>query len=330
MKKELLFAVSAALLLASCSNDENQVVSAKAVNELGVKVNLPATRGETNTFMNGSSVGVFVDGVAAGTYTPKVATYAFDGSVWSGPATEADKIFLSGNDANVYGFYPSTATVATDTKIMTCSGIPAAQNFTADEATDYMYTTALQADIAPVVTLPVVSTKETGVTTANLFFHHAMSKISFVVNKSNTYPQGIGAGKVTKITLTASDNRFSTDGAVDLKTGSFAAGTKTNVLTLSGSANANEYASPASATTTAFGLFAPCTDLSNITITFTVDGTEMTKTLTTNTITKWDPNYNYIYTVTILPTELDITCQIVPWAVQYEDLGTVKSVPFNH
>lgn len=318
MRKKMMFVASAFLLLASCSSNDNPGVSTKLENELGVSVNVKsATRatGETTSFATSSAVGLFVDGVAAGTYIPKIAAYTFGGTTWSGPTN--GKIYLSGNDANVYGFFPSTATVATDTKIMNCE-IPASQSFTAAEADDYMYS------VTESNVLPVVSTKSTGTTTAALFFHHVLSKVSFIVNKSADYPIGNKAGVVSKIELKGT-SKFSIDGTVSLATGVFTPGTtKVDALTLTGPANSNEYSSTASQVVTAYGLFAPCSNLSGINLTFTIDGTNMAKSLTIANVSKWESGNNYIYTVTVLPTELQITCAIVPWILTYEDLGNIQ------
>lgn len=332
MIKKMIFATSAILLLAACSNEDDLVVAPKLANELGVSVNVKAiTRatGEVNSFATSSAVGIFIDGVEAGSYTSKAATYTYNGSTWIAPASEADKIFLSGKEANVYGYFPASgANVDVTAKTMACT-VPASQSFNASETDDYMYSTGSAADVAPLATQSVVSNKTEAATTSSLFFHHALSRISFVVNKAESYPAGNKAGILTKITLNGTDgtnalNKFSTDGNVDLTTGTFNHGvTKVSQLTLSGTANSNEYTVPTK-DVTAFGLFAPCADLTNINLVFTIDGVEMSKSLAVANVSEWKSGNNYVYTVTVLPRELKVTCQIVPWVVTTEDLGTIQ------
>lgn len=325
MRKQFLFAASAILLLASCSNnnDTSEVV-VKNLNELGVSVKVASiTRSEKAAFASTDAVGVFIDGLTAGAYTSKLATYTYDGTLWNAPSASANKIYLSGDQAYVYGYYPSTAVVDMGSKSMTCT-IPVTQSFSATEATDYMYSTS-----SDPTKLPVVSDQSVSSSSAALYFHHALSKVSFVINKDQTYPVGTVSGVVTNIKLSSTSSIFSTAGSINLANGSLTSTATASTLTLTGSANCNEYSAtpvpPINATRTAFGLFAPCSgDLSTITATFTIDGTPMEKALTTVNVQEWKQGNEYIYVVTVLPRELQITCQIVPWVVSVENLGTIQ------
>lgn len=344
MKKQFLFAVSAlGVLMASCSNNDSPTAQDGVMaKELGVSVNIASTsttRSLIDAFSSGSAVGVFVSGTG---YTSKFASYAYDGTAWSGPSDVTKKIYLSPKNANVYAFYPDTAGVAPSTsldmsaKTLQCFS-PANQDFTATTATDYMVAGGSASDVPPAsLTIPVASSMTATSYKANLYFHHVMSKVSFVVNKNAYYPTGAASGAVTKIGLTAYTDaslatldaaRFPLQGVLGLGTGTYTASTTnaTSALALTGTANANEYNATTPTTVTASGLFAPCSSLANIKVAITVDGRVMTKTLPISTVPAWASAYNYVYTITITPTELVVSsCTILPWTASTQDAGTVN------
>ena len=320
MKKQILLTTLTIFALTSCSqNGTHEEVNTKETNELGVNIQIKAseTRGTKEAFADKDAVGVFIVGKTPSTYTPKLATYSYDNTKWTGPIEQEKKILLDDNEAFVYGYYPSTATPNLETKLMPCS-ILGTQSFTATEATDYMYSTSIGSSA-----LPVVSAKNTK---AALNFHHALAKVSFVIYKTQDYPSN--KATLTEIKLSHNNAIFSLDGNLSLETGAWTAGeTQTKELKLQGSAECNNYISPRpepkNAVRTAYGIFAPCSDLSSVTALFTINGHSTPTPLTTTNVTKWVPGNEYIYTLTLSSKELIINCTIKDWEVQPEDIGTI-------
>ncbi len=342
MKKQVLFVTLAAAMLASCSNEENVSVAPSTSSELGVSVNVLSgvnTRSLRDgvLFESGDAIGVFVGGTG---YTPKVAAYTFtdsdtDGTpdTWVSPTTSADKIYLSNELATVYAFYPSDATVSgtlagdgTD-KIEGSLGSLEA-SFDGSGQTDYMYGTSREGDGSgtPAYTYPLALASNapadgTGVydKKVDLYMHHVFTKLSFVVNKAETYS---GTGLVTSIkvnppwggttVLSGSFTLKLSDGALDTSAN---AGGETLTFISDPGVVANEYSSPASTDIIASGLVFPCV-VDGITLTLTIDGKEMTATLPylIGDQLAWKAGDNYIYTLLVKGTELEVTTvSIVDW-----------------
>ena len=59
-----------------------------------------------SSFGKGSDIGIFITGTG---YTPAVTIYTYDGSTWSLKTTTPaqNPIYLTKNEATVYGFYPT-------------------------------------------------------------------------------------------------------------------------------------------------------------------------------------------------------------------------------
>lgn len=354
MKKQLLFVTLAASMLAGCSNDENSPVVASASNELGVSVNVVSsvsTRALRNGigFVDNDAIGVLVSGPG---YTSKVAPYSFLTSVWNSPTLAADKIYLTNEIATIYAFYPSSATtnpatLAGDGTDMIDATLAAAEtSFDGTGQTDYMYGTAAATSgtgttLDPYVygAWPQVSNAAADVATpaaydnkVDLCMHHALAKLSFVVNKAKSYA---GTGKVTSIKINSG-----TSLAAPLS-GTFTMKISDGSLTTTGSTvgaisftsivgkNANVYSATPSTVVTAYGLALPA-KVAGLTLTVTVDGKEMTAVLSAlpNLATGWAAGNNYTYTLLINGTELEVTTvSIVDW--NSVDVNSTTPVDFN-
>jgi hypothetical protein len=323
MKKVFLFAAIVSALFTSCSSkDVESLTGTTDKNELGVAVSISGkelTRAaatgslDGTSFANNTQIGVFVTGTG---YTAKIAPYTLNaiGTAWDAPSADADKIFLSGNDATVFGFYPYDANtdVALSTQLMSVS-VPASYlKFDASESVDYMYSTN-----------PVVTNKTAGTSNmATLSFSHALCKVSFIINKGSSYPAGSASGVLSKLVMTAGSAIFANKGMVSLTGGAFTPSTTVADLSstitlapvLANYKNINEYnATTPSTTVTASTLVAPCSTLAGtVTLGLTIDGHNMT----TATIpsTAWVAGKSYIYTVTVSGTNLIInSVTINPW-----------------
>ncbi len=352
MKKTILLATLAAAVLASCSNDEKVPVLSSQTQELGVSVNVLSGVGtralkEGTAFATSDAIGVFITGTG---YTSKVAAYTFsdlipsgspDGTAdtWVSPAAAADKINLTNETATVYAFYPSTAvtnpaTLAGDGSDAIDATLAASEaSFDGTGQTDYMYGTAAATsgsgtELDPYVyaAWPFASNAATDGTSpvsydnkVDIYMHHALSKLSFVVNKAESYG---GTGLITAIKIDSKAGTPSTP-----LSGSFIIKVSDGTLTTSGATvgaisftdatgvNANDYNVTASTTVTAYGLAIPVA-VADLTVTVTVDGKEMTADLPAlpNSATAWAAGNNYTYTLLISGTELEVTTvSIVDW-----------------
>ncbi len=318
MKKVLGFAVIAATLLASCSN-EDEPAGSLANGELGVSATVTgsvSTRALVTGFSAGDKIAVFVTGTG---YTPKVAAYTYvDGTTpWTSPADAADKIYLSNETATVYGYYPSDAPVNPGSgspenndlnNIETTFAYPE-NSFNAAGQTDYLYATAaISGAVYP------IATATNSLPSVDLYLHHAASKLSFVINKAESYS---GTGTLSSIKLSKTGGFYAGAGAMMVKDGLFSMGAA-DEISFTGTATINDYDAVASTVVTAFGLAAPIVAVNataGITLKIIVDGKAMTVALPADAPADvWEPGKNYTYTVTVKGTELIVnTVSVVDW-----------------
>ncbi len=333
MKKVIMLAVIASVILASCKKETNHSTPSLGKNELGVSATVTGsvtTRADAMRDAFGLStdaVGVFVTGTL---YTPHVAWYTYDGvSLWVPPSLAEKKIFLSNETATVYGFYPADATVNGSTSLVNDASnqidllLSPTVGLDGTGQKDYMYATT-RAGVAGSYTYPLATASNaTDANKVDLSFHHALSKLSFVVNRDITYT---GVGKLSKIEL--STNIFNMPNKMLVLDGTLTGGTPVTNLILTGTAvDINPYSllNP-STTVSAKGLFAPLATTMGTTLTLTIDGKEMSVALPASMpADSWSPNKNYIYTITVLGTELVVnSVAIVPWDDQIGGSTTVQ------
>ena len=285
-----------------------------------------------------------------------VYTQKSDGSGWENNG--ASKIYLTNAEATIYAYYPAYQINTTDgsmgTTPISISGdfstsstinvstlaegtiTPAdnadgqANDITAPSSatekpiaaapgeTDYMYATSKKASNA------------SGQSSIELTMNHALSMISFRVYKGNTY---MGPGKLTKIVMKYNDSSASTPTTTE-ETATAATGTmkiadgeitpSTTAATYIRTIGTEGYTIPETAanaykfsilvlpTTTSIG--------STIGVTFTIDNTKYTTTLTapaTNDSNSGHllPGKNYLYTVNLSGTELTISkVEVTAWS----------------
>lgn len=338
MKKELIFAGLSSLLLASCSNDNVESRASLTSSELGVSTQitgLSSTRTLTDAFAVNNQIGIFIKGTD---YTTHLVAYTCPAVVtgqWTSPTTETDKIYLANEEATVYAFYPyasdaiSNSTDDTQSNYYTAINVtlPVTQQFSAADVNDYMYATTREG--APPYTYPLAVASNadadgTGVydNKVDLYMHHALTKLSFVVNKDVTYA---GTGTLSKITLANTTPvpgilKFQSGAlTMSLTDGTISGAPDSNLLTVTSSSDLtiNDYAAAASTTVTTTALAAPLGDTSGITLTLTIDGKEMSVTLphaAADSADSWLAEKNYTYTITVKGTELIVnSVSIVGW-----------------
>lgn len=317
MKKVCMFAVFASMMFTACSNEDLSSVESNK-NELGVSASITGTvssRALVTEFVTSDQIGIFVTGT---NYTPKLATYtcaASMGVTWTPPA-DADKIYLSNEIATIYGFYPAntaiTGTLANNPNNTIDITVPPSRNLDgATDIVDYMYATGPLNVTYPLAT----ASNAAGKNSVALVFHHALSKVSFIVNRGQFYT---GNGKLSKVTLTstAGSPRFQTGAlTMNLETGAIGGAANVDDLVIEGTAkDINIYPTPATPSVTAQTLFAPIASTADITLKLIVDGKEMAVALPTAGATKWDAGKNYTYTITVNGTNLIVnSVSILGW-----------------
>ncbi len=336
MKKELIFAGLVSLMMASCSND-NEVPAAFRGSELGVSTLISgagSTRALTDAFAENNKIGVFVKGTD---YIPLLAAYtcpADPAGVWTSSTTETEKIYLANETATVYAFYPyasdaiSNSTDDTQGDYYTAINvnIPSTQQFNAADVADYMYATTREGDgVGTSYTYPLAKASNaaadgSGVydNKVDLYMHHALSKLSFVINKAESY---LGTGALSELTLatvTPGTPKFKTGAlTMSLTNGVISGAAASELLTVTGPSDLtiNAYADPASTTVTTAALVAPLTATSGITLTLTIDGKVMSVALpAAGSAAQWLAEKNYTYTLTVKGSELIVnSVSILPW-----------------
>ncbi len=341
MKKSIMYAVIVSAMLISCSTDDSQIIT-KGSDELSISatVEKPITsKALVNdlTTADDKTISVFLQGEG---YESKIANYTYNPttSSWDAPAAESDKIFLLDNDAYVYAFYPKASIYSPGPSSNVDVTIPSTTDFVNTTATDYLFSTA-RSGVEGQYNYsghPVVSRKSSDAKKASLFFHHALAKLSFIINKGSTYPSDLTVGKLTSIKLSCTktspdDLIFPSAGTMCVSSGDFVSTQNVNTLTFTNTGkNINQYNTTASTIPVAEALVGPTASnalsdgtTSNATLTITIDNKDISINMPQNT-TSWLAGKNYVYTITVLGSELRIDCQMVPWIDVNSDLGTVQ------
>jgi hypothetical protein len=324
MKKVyVLLAVLQALLLAACSGEETNTTGT------GEGLSVQASLGETQdgtvatrsliTTFSSNTIGVFVEGTG---YAP--TTYSTCVVSASGTAQTPDPAIYLSASASVYGFYPITDVSGTGNVALSsptsASIIPvkilAADNFSANAQTDYLYATS-------------DGTVSKSDRTVVLTFHHALAKLTFKV-KTENYG---GTGTLDTIKLKTADGAtcgYFQTGTTTIGSGMAVSGgaisglnssTTTN-LTYTGSVNLTT-----TSTQVATLLVAPQTIPTDTKVYLTIDGQIYSVTLPRVQATAWAKGTNYTYPLKVSGGSLSVdgTVTITDWTgTTAEDETTVE------
>jgi hypothetical protein len=310
-----MFAVIASTMLASCSSEDAPTVAQTGKTELGVSAVISGavgTRALTDGFAADSTIGVFIDNTTESQtdYTPTTATYTYGATDWAPPAS--GKIYLTHEIATVYAFYPRGVAGDIDLTAKTLKlNVDSVQNFSATSQKDYMYGTA-RAGESGSYTYPLATVSNAiGSYDASLFFHHVLSKLSFIVNKESSYT---GAGLLTSVRLTKAAGFLSGSdiGTINLNNGVISGLNATTDIVFNGSTTIN---AAAGTTVLVQGLVAPIVATTGITLTLTIDGKNMIVTLpSASPADAWLQEKNYTYTINVQGTELSVvSVAITAW-----------------
>lgn len=200
MKRKLFLATIAVVMLAGCSNDETSSLQSKKVEDLEILTSIPSvtkTKGLKvgSAFLDGEGIKLAMKGDNG--YSYKLSPYSYTGGEikkWNA-ATIQDKFILLEGNLTACAVYPQdTEADITDvnTKAFDNWKVNLLANSTsllAEDQKDYMWAAVKSINGQPI---NMYNGK------VELDFYHALSRISFVLNKSLQYT---GTGKVTKIIL---------------------------------------------------------------------------------------------------------------------------------
>ncbi|HOM62665.1 MAG TPA: fimbrillin family protein [Dysgonamonadaceae bacterium] len=301
MKRWIYVAAVLPLLVASCDKEklidttDNTPVPLSidaTIGTIGISSEItPRSLVSGSSFGDGSDIGIFVTGNG---YTPVVTIYTYGGSAWSLKTTPAQSpIYLTKNEATVYGFYPATAADANTTtnKTIPITIASSYEGFTVPESqADYLYAT----DGNSATTMEKVSKASPE---ASLTFYHALSQLSFIVNKAENFG---GTGSLTSLKVEAVSDNITGSGTLNLDgTGITLNETVSKSITLTGSATIN---SPSGTDVTATALVAPLASQS-VELTMIIDEQSYTGNISGAV---WEAGKKYSYTVTVGGGELII------------------------
>lgn len=320
MKKIIIFVVIASAMLASCSNEDSPASQIRN-NELGISASLAGgnatvgTRALLDGFSNDNKIGVFISGTD---YTPQVGTYTCkiaDGVTTWNPSTNI--IYLSNNEANVYGFYPSDGVTFNSKGVLTDDNknqldvtILKSQAFTTGitDQTDYMYATGRTGDAEPYTYPVATASNATGKNKVDLYMHHALCKLSFIINRESSYK---GTGILSSVKLSYANQFPCGTGLMSLVDGKFSSLTNESAIEFTGTATIN---SSGSTDAVVIGLAAPTSFSADTDLSLVLDGKTMTGKLTTGAVAAWEAGNNYKYTITIGGTGLEVNnVEVIKW-----------------
>lgn len=325
MKKALFIASAVAILLLSCTKQEEMGL-VNSTNTLIVKAGIAATKAviSGSVFPNGSSIGVQVRKTGefnyqAGTMTNIMYTFNSATSTWA----TTTPLYLTNTLGEVYAYYPYVSVGDNLSQFNTIPVTLEALATTGDE-TDYMYATPLTG----VNSVSNAAEKNK----ASLVMNHAFTQVSFYIYKNNYS----GTGTITqfKIEDAVATNFVKTSSpsmTMSIENGDLVGGSK-GIITRTLAVPVTITNIPPDGTLSVLKTQVNATTIvvptaimaiGDIKFTFTIDGETYTATNTTST--SWLKGKQYIYTAKLDGTGLIILSAIITdWDTQPGDLIDIK------
>lgn len=350
--KQTYLSLAVLLLLAGCADNDPETtnIPENKSQSFTIRVGIDALS-TTKSIINGTAftapaeVGVYV---AQGSINDATGNKGVIGTPYSDPAnnvkfsltgdewTPNHQVSLSSATGTVYAYFPYNASTTitkdnptipisvTTTGIITVNGGSGATSGVNNPGTlvspvvaetDYMYydPTVNSGSVQPKVVVHNHSA------VASLIMHHALAKVSFRVITNGSYSNGGAEGHLTKYVLAdnASKNMIVTGGtlAMNLNDGTIS---KTSPVAGSITREIQGYTlgTDVASATIISNLVLPIINFAStdLKVVFTIDGTDYTTTLPTTAIHYWNAGSNYLYTVTLSGTDLDVaTVEIIDW-----------------
>jgi hypothetical protein len=270
--------LSSVALLSACNSDEyvpNDNVELSINAYIGQQ-----TRAEKSAWGENDQLGVFVcNGTIDKPYLNNSERYVNVLFRHNGNGFAAEKIYLDENPAEVFAYYPYSAS-------STMGGAIPVESST---QTDYLYG---HAD-----TPASISQKN-----VNIEMKHALSQVIFRIKKSSEYTEGPGALTALKIENNDATNVFRTAGTLNLSTGQISGTSNMGVLTLMPGGTLNLTADYQSVSAICLPVLS--SPGQNIKAIFTIDGRDFKYVFPSGTT--WGATLRNIYTLTILNSGVEI------------------------
>lgn len=296
MKKVTLLAGLAAVMLASCNNEEMDVTNVPIDLHFGVATTAGRASITEDKFEDGNQVGVYMGALTTDEKTPgELGTgqfnnvpYQFNGTSWSGAPIYWQN---TANYHTLYAYAPYSANVTTEITI----NVPADQG----DAEQYKAVDFLWGQLGPMLA-----------TTAQQTFNlsHKMSQLVITIEKGD----GMEESELTDMTLAVNGVQFASDGTFNLKDGTCTATGTPASTTLTPYRNGNTF----------YAIVLPGTALKDAKIVLTAqDNTTYSYTLGDVT-TKGSNKYTFNLSVTKASLELtEDAFTIKPWGTGDEVNG---------
>lgn len=268
------------IVFASCNNNLEE---SSSENRLTINAYIgkdAATRAEKSEWEENDMLGVFVcSGTIDQPYLGNYERYSNTPFRHNGQAFSAENIFLDENPAEIWAYYPYSASSKTG------SAIPVESN----TQTDYLYGHA--------ETPASISQKN-----VNIEMMHALSQVVFRIRKSAEYTEGPGALTSLKIENNDDNNVFKTSGTIDLSTGEISGTSNKGVLTLMPGKTLHLLEEYQDVSSICFPVSS--TPGKNIRAVFTIDDRQFKFVFPT--ATTWESSFRNIYTLTVVNSGLEI------------------------
>lgn len=339
--RKILFITAVSALLAGCSNEVTSLGPSQNENELGINAivaNGVATRtGFIDILDEGKEIKILAcrdnedaDKILNANF--KLTLHNGTNLYWDNQGTP---YYVSPSVTRIYGYTPTDAnpsgTFSSDPAVVNKieAIVPTETNSDLTNTNDYMYATADEAGA-----IIATASNAVGKNKTTLYFHHAMAKLTFIINLAESYKAG--AGKLNSMKLTAKGtNKFLTGtGAMSLVDGTFSNFTSTSDITFKANPaiQLNAYVpipGPQSTNELFKMLIPPVKNIGPIGIELNLDAdVKMYASLPIATPDELKPGYNYLYTLTVKDNNINISdVQIVKWTTVNVDGSDATTQP---
>jgi hypothetical protein len=301
--------------------------------QTSVEMARTATEGvvKGDAFADGDTIAVYAHSEHYNNTSNNYALYQLSGSSWAAMGT-TNKIYLSTEDATIYGVYPPKLEVTHNSAISESTTAAIAGLFTgkADSADDGNKITISSASSTDAINAAkgekdcmwaTASSVNATSSTATLAMAHALALVSFKFYKDNTFQ---GTGSLTKIELTKAD----TSG--EFKTGAATMNISNGTISTTGNDQGTLTRFPYTDTTPGYTLTTNSSDLpgfsfmvypntsladNKVKAIFTIDGVAYPINIpaVTSNSNEWKAAYNTIYTVKMTGKEPTLSVSVTKW-----------------
>lgn len=311
----MFFLVAAATAVFTSCDRQNDIVPSEQADHVALELRTEfalMTRSVVgrpiSSFTSGDELGLFItNGTGVDNPYAGVAAHKNMRSTYTTAWALAAPVYLSGNPATIYAYYPYSSSAT--------SGSSIAVDHTSQ--TDFLYGSAS-------------GTVNNRNHVANITMHHALSLVRFNIQKENY--NGVGRVTAIRIANKQGGNALASNGTMNITTGAITAGSgreavtkATNLPATIGTWSEAQYPAmmviPTSATAAA----------GDIVVTFTIDGVDYTYPIPQNTT--WAKGKKNTYTLTLRGTSMQLfptdnpngsTVTIEDWTTGVSGTGTIS------